>query len=146
MRMRKKSRQTLVMPEIVLTPLIDVALTLVVILMVVSPVIRNGIKIDLPEGKSMEVSAQQEIVITVNRKGSFFVNSFEVDRADLVSEIISLRGDQTGMPVYIHADKIVSCGTVVTLLDDLKMAGVSMVGMSTRAIANAAEGDENSSY
>ncbi|PCI74500.1 protein TolR, partial [Candidatus Dependentiae bacterium] len=66
MRMRKKNRQPLVMPEIVLTPLIDVALTLVVILMVVSPIIKNGIKIDLPEGKSMEVSAQQEIVIAIN--------------------------------------------------------------------------------
>lgn len=143
MRMRKKNRQPLVMPEIVLTPLIDVALTLVVILMVVSPIIKNGIKIDLPEGKSMEVSAQQEIVIAINKKGSFFVNSFEVDRSTVVSEVIALRGEQTGMPVYIHADKEISCGIVVTLLDDLKTAGVSMVGISTRAIINAAEGNES---
>jgi biopolymer transport protein TolR len=137
MSMRKKARQPISMPEVVLTPLIDVALTLVVILMVVAPVIRSGINLDLPSGKSVEISAQQEIVISINKKGESFLNSYPVAREDLIEEIKRLRGDQTGQPVYIHADKLISYGEIMGLLDDLKMAGIQKIGMSTRAIANA---------
>ncbi len=137
MSIRKKARQSISMPEVVLTPLIDVALTLVVILMVVAPVIRSGINLDLPSGKSVEISAQQEIVISINKKGESFLNSYPVAREDLIEEIQKLRGEQTGQPVYIHADKFISYGEIMGLLDDLKVAGIQKIGMSTRAIANA---------
>lgn len=135
--MRKKNKKMFSMPEIVLTPLIDVALTLVVILMVVAPVIRNGVQIELPQGKSMEVSAQQEIIISINKQGDFFLNSYPVKRESLVQEVVQVRGVDQEMPVYIHGDQKIEYGVIMSLLDELKMADVKTIGMSTRACVQA---------
>lgn len=131
--MRKRISKKFTMPEIVLTPLIDVALTLVVILMVVAPVVRNGIKVDLPQGQSKEVGSQQELVISMAKDNKIFFNSYPVERAALAAEVVKAMKGNKEVPVYIHADQTIAYGTVVAVLDDLKVAGVNYVGMSTRS-------------
>lgn len=131
--MRKRISKKFTMPEIVLTPLIDVALTLVVILMVVAPVVRNGIKVDLPQGQSKEVGSQQELVISMAKDNKIFFNSYPVERTALAAEVIKAMKGNKEVPVYIHADQTIAYGTVVAVLDDLKVAGVNYVGMSTRS-------------
>jgi biopolymer transport protein TolR len=131
--MRKRISKKFTMPEIVLTPLIDVALTLVVILMVVAPVVRNGIKVDLPQGQSKEVGSQQELVISMAKDNKIFFNSYPVERTALAAEVVKAMKGNKEVPVYIHADQNIPYGTVVAVLDDLKVAGVNYVGMSTRS-------------
>ena len=72
---RKRTRR-FEMPHISLTPLIDAALTLLIIFIVTAPAIQNGIKIDLPQGKSKEVGSQQELVVSLNKKGLIYFNSY----------------------------------------------------------------------
>ena len=62
-RGNKKRTRRFSTPEISLTPLIDTALTLLVIFMITAPMIHNGIKVDLPQGNSKEVGSQQELVV-----------------------------------------------------------------------------------
>ena len=58
--------------EITLTPLIDTALTLLIIFMVTTPMIQNSIKIDLPKGAAQEAGKeQQEIVVSIDKKKKF---------------------------------------------------------------------------
>jgi len=64
------------MPHVSLTPLIDVALTLLIIFMITAPMVQNGIKIDLPQGNSKEVGSQQELVVSMRRDGKMFFNSY----------------------------------------------------------------------
>lgn len=131
----RQGRQKL--PEITLTPLIDTALTLLVIFMVSAPMVQNGIKVDLPQGNSKEVGAQQELVVTLNKDGKLFYNSYPLKRGDLVQTVKKSLASRDDIPVYVRADEAVSYGKVIEIVDELKVAGVRYVAMSTRAFSSA---------
>ena len=133
-RLRKRRSRRFKMPEISLTPLIDTALTLLIIFMVTAPMVQNSIKLDLPKGKSKEVGAEQEIVISVTRDDKLFFNSYPVDKGELVMKVKDSLKNREDLPVYVRADEKVSYGRVIELVDELKQAGVQYVAMSTRAV------------
>lgn len=122
------------MPEITLTPLVDTALTLVVILMVAAPMVQNGIKLNLPVGQSKEVGNQQEFVISFTKDEKLFFNSYPLVRSELIPTLKRELGKNEESTVHIRADESVSYGRVITLLDELKTAGIRNVAMSTRTI------------
>jgi biopolymer transport protein TolR len=123
-------------PEVSLTPLIDTSLTLLVIFMITAPVM-NGIKVDLAEADSKEVGMQQELVITLNKDGNLFFNSFPVRMSTLVDSVKGAMNGRDDLPVYIRGDKDVSYGTVIKIVDTLKLAGIKYVAMSTRPVSSS---------
>lgn len=136
-REKKKRFRRFVLPEISLTPLIDTALTLLVIFMITAPMVHHGIKVDLPQGNSKEVGVQQELVVTLNKEGKLFFNSYPLERVLLVSSVQKAMRGRSDAPVYVRADETVSYGKVIEIVDELKLAGVKYVAMSTRAISPA---------
>jgi len=98
--------------------------------------IQNGIKIDLPQGSSKEVGVQQDLVVTLDKEGKLFFNSYPINRPMLVEAVKKAMGVREDLPVYIRADEKVSYGHVIQIVDELKLAGVKYVAMSTRAILN----------
>lgn len=123
------------MGKISLIPLIDTFATLMVIFMVTAPMVQNSIKIDLPHGKSREVGAAQELVVTVNKTGKLYFNNFPVEHKNLVSVVQKSLGQKEDTPVFVRADESVSYGKVIEIVDELKQAGVRYVGMSTRPLS-----------
>lgn len=132
MRRRRSSERIRTMPEIVLTPLIDTALTLLVIFIVTAPMVQNGIKIDLPQGKSKEVGSSQELVLTLGKDNKIYFNSYPVEKNQVVSVIQKELSGRPETPVYVRADENISYGKVIEVVDELKHAGVTYVAMSTR--------------
>lgn len=132
MRNRKRRGRRLQMPEVSLTPLIDTALTLLVIFMITAPMVQYGIKVDLPQGKSKEVATQQELVVSIHRNGTMYFNSYPVKKEELASVIAKAIVHQKDTPVYIRADRAISYGDVIAIVDELKNSGVKYVAMSTR--------------
>ena len=120
------------MPEIVLTPLIDTALTLLVIFMVAAPILQRGIKVELPKGNSKEIDGKQELVVTITKDYKLYFNSFPVEQKNLVNAVKKEMRDD--VPVYVRADETISYGKVIEVVDQLKQAGVRYVAMSTRAV------------
>ncbi len=134
-RRRKRSREYGQVPEIVLTPLIDTALCLLVIFMVTVPMVQNGIKVDLPQGQSKEVGGAQELVVTLSKDNKVYFNSYPVDNGTLCTVVKDAIGTYEDRAVYVHADKTLSYGRVIEIVDELKQSGVRYVAMSTRASA-----------
>ena len=139
MRRRKRRFKRVALPEVSLTPLIDTALTLLVIFIITVPAIQNGIKVDLPQGNSKEVGTQQELVVTLNKEGKLYFNSYPIDRRSLVDTVTKAMKTQEDRPVYVRADRTVSYGKVIEIVDELKVAGVKYVAMSTRSVHAAAQ-------
>ncbi len=133
-RLRKSRSRRVKLPEVSLTPLIDTALTLLIIFIITTPMINNGIRVDLPQGDSKEVGSQQELVVTISKDGKLFFNSYPVEQQRLVDTVKTALGPKEDLPVYIRADETVSYGNVIKIVDILKLAGVKYVAMSTRAI------------
>jgi len=137
--MKGKKRRTRTkrfeMPHISLTPLIDTALTLLIIFIVTAPAIQSGFKVDLPHGKSKEVGVQQDLVVTLNKKGMLYFNSYPVKQEELVKTVKTSLVGREETPVYVKADRIISYGKVVEIVDSLKQAGVKYVAMSTTPVS-----------
>jgi len=132
------------MPEISLTPLIDTALTLLTIFILTAPIAQNGIKVDLPQGKSKEVDTTQEFVITINpadkndvnnKNVVTYFNSFPVAENELVDLVKKNLAKKQNVPVFVRGDKTVPYGKVIEIVDSLKQAGVKYVAMSTKPSA-----------
>src|SRR4051812_19564532 len=129
MRNRRRRARRFQMPEVSLTPLIDTALTLLVIFMITAPMVQYGIKVDLPQGKSKQAATQQELVVSIHRNGEMYFNSYPVKKEELVSVLTKAIAHQKDTPVYIRADRAISYGDVIAVVDELKNSGVKYVAM-----------------
>ena len=129
----KHRRKRPTLPEIMLTPLIDTFCVLLIIFIVAAPMVQNGIRVDLPYGKSKEVGNAQELVVTLTKQNTLFFNSYPVKRIELTQQVQrALAQQHQEVPVYVRADEAVSYGKVIEIVDELKQAGVHYVAMSTR--------------
>ena len=134
---RSKRASASLIPEITLTPLIDTALTLLVIFMVTSPLINNGIKVDLPKGNAQETNGlQEELVLHIDNKQQLFLNNIPVKRADLISQLKIKVGTNKNKTVFVKGDKNINYGTVLELVDDIKtVGGIDRVALATVKMA-----------
>ncbi len=136
-KLRKK--RTIAQPEITLTPLIDTALTLLIIFMVTTPMIQNSIKVDLPKGNLNEVSVQggqQDLVVSIDKQEKIYVNSQCVP-LDMLQKVIQeqMPSDQSGKKrVWVRVDRGPACtaNMLVTVLKELKgIKGIGEVAIAT---------------
>jgi len=130
-----------------IVPYIDVMLVLLVIFMMTTPIIEQGIEVDLPsaEAKMVDFTEQQPTIVTVNRDGDYFINSLdEEDSSEVtkgeklplgiiagrVSARLSVYPD---MKVFVRGDRQVEYGKVVALMSFLQKHGVEKVGIITES-------------
>lgn len=134
-RTRRKKRAGVTIPEITLTPLIDTALTLLIIFMVTSPMLNSTIKIDLPAGKVQEdKGSQQELVVFIDKTKQLFLNGQTVSESQLLKQLQEkLTGDKK--PVIVKGDKQVDYGFVYELVNKVKMIpGISHVALAGQKV------------
>lgn len=131
---QRRLKKKIALTEISLTPLIDTALTLLVIFMVTSPLMHNAIKITLPKGHAKEdVGLQQDVEIYIDKDGTIFCSGNAVLLSDLVvllQQKIALDKEKT---VYVKADAAVPYGQVIELVDHIKaIGGIKYVALATQ--------------
>lgn len=136
-RLRKKRAA---LHDLSMTSLIDTALTLLMVFMIATPAIHNAIKVTLPKGNSQETSSQKpdELVVFIDKNGDFYVNKIKVAKTDLIAEIKKAIGNDLERTVYVKADTVISYGTVIELVDDIKfVGGIKYVALATQKHAQA---------
>ncbi len=120
-------------PELNITPLVDVMLVLLAILMVIAPNIIYEENIKLPQGSiSKQLSEIPPVHITIDKdanikinKDNYQLNSF-MDNFSLYAKNLDLKAS-----VLISADKTLNYGTVMLVLSAVKQAGFSDVSLAT---------------
>ena len=131
---RRLRRQEKLLDDLPLTPLIDTALTLLIIFMITSPMLHNAIKVNLPQGKTKEdAGLQQDLVIYIDKDGQLFLNETKLALDDLLNELPKKVAGKADGTVYIKADQGVSYGCVIRVVDKIKVAGgVRYVALATK--------------
>jgi len=120
-------------PELNITPLVDVMLVLLAILMVATPAIVYEEDINLPQGsktQSYKKKSDIHIKIKKNRVILFNKHRYRFDNfAD--SFLLQTQNLSKNSPVYISADKSLNYGDVMYILKSVKEAGFTKVSLVT---------------
>ncbi len=120
-------------PDLNITPLVDIMLVLLAILMVIAPNIVYEENIKLPQGSAskqiekippVHIVIKKDLTLTVN-KDNFQINSFE-DNFYKYSRSLDLKST-----VMISADKSLKYGVVMRILGAVKQSGFTEVSLAT---------------
>jgi len=139
-RSRFHKKKITELTDISMTPLIDTALTLLVIFMITAPMMQNAIRVTLPHGQAKESNdTQQELVVSISKEGALFFNGKEITTDVLIAQVKEIVGAEQEKTVFVKADQAVSYGTVIELVDKIKIVGgVKYVALATRKHAQNA--------
>jgi len=130
-----------VLSEINVTPFVDVMLVLLVIFMVTTPILYQGVDVDLPKTDSRPIPAldrEKKVVVTLNSDGEIFIEKEQLSLSELRIEIRTLMSEQgkevREEDVFLRADTSVPYGTVVEVMSEIRNAGVTKLGLITEPI------------
>ncbi|MBR1380032.1 MAG: ExbD/TolR family protein [Alphaproteobacteria bacterium] len=117
-----------------LTPMIDVMTVLLAVFMVTTPMMTNGIDLDLPNaGNSALTGRDHAIQISVDANGNYYVGEMRMSRDDVIRRAIAMRMENPELTIMINGDKRADYGAVMSVMGGLKDAGFQRVGLRTRA-------------
>ncbi len=123
--------------EINVTPLVDVMLVLLVIFMVVTPMLRLELPIDLPETKTGTATEEAgQVILAADGEGVLRLNGAPVAKEALettIRDVFAARDEKT---LFLEADRSLPYATVVDLMDTCRAAGVLRIGVLTRKRAS----------
>ena len=126
--------------DINVTPLVDVMLVLLIIMMIVAPLLQQGVAVTLPvaTNTSEKPETQEQTVVAITADKRFFVNAVQVQQSDLARRIETLLEEKKEKIVIIKADEDVEYGAVMEAMDTLRAAGIEDMGLITETRRTAA--------
>jgi biopolymer transport protein TolR len=114
------------------TPLVDVMLVLLVIFMVTTPMIQQGVNVNLPNATGAPLAGEEmSMVVSVTVDGQVYLNDTKYELAALTDKILAIAAEKPNHIIYLRADHDASYGTVVGVIAALKSAGITKLGMIT---------------
>lgn len=116
--------------DINVTPFVDVMLVLLIIFMVATPMMSEGLEVDLPQTRQVEVLPTEvdHLVLTVRKDGSMFLDEYRVEREELEGHLQRLVKDKN-KSLFLQADKEVPYGIVVDIMGRIKAVGIEKLGV-----------------
>lgn len=120
--------------EILLTPLIDTAWTLLIIFVITSPVLFRGLDIKLPRSSANNIKPEIRKIVTINKDYSVYIDKERYSLSQLDTALAAIKRGDSDISVYLRADRDVPYGIVVSVMDSLKRAGIDRLGMVTEPI------------
>jgi biopolymer transport protein TolR len=128
------------MSDINMTPLIDVMLVLVVILIITAPMLTSSIKLDLPKtGAARPGDAPQSITVVMDATGQTYLKDQVVDLDVLGRQLQATAQANPQTEVLLRADKGVPYGRIVEVMGAAQQAGLSRIGFVADASAAMAQ-------
>ena len=119
--------------DINVTPLVDVMLVLLIIMMLVAPMLQKGVDVKLPEAGNTtdKPETQEQTVVAVDSANKFWVNGAEVGRRDFADRVLQALEDKKERVVLIKGDQDASYGAIMEAMDYLHEAQIEDIGLIT---------------
>ncbi len=121
--------------EIIITPLVDVALVLLIVFMVTAPLLQQGLPVNLPEAAAPPLKrTRTDVIISILGDGRVFIgdDKAEIPDEELDGRLLAIYQARDHKDLFIKADKNVRYGKVIRIMSIAKKAGVDRIGMITQ--------------
>jgi len=119
--------------DINVTPLVDVMLVLLIIMMLIAPMLQKGVPVTLPVADNTvdKPETQNQTVVAVDSKNKFYVDGIQVERAQMADRVKTKLEDKTERIVLIKGDQDASYSSIMAAMDDLRKVGIEDIGLIT---------------
>lgn len=128
--------------DINVTPLVDVMLVLLIIMMLIAPMLEQGVAMKLPTANNASDKPQSadQTIVAIGANKSMYVNAKQVSEQELGTRVQELIESKTEKIVIIRADQDVEYGAVMAAMDQLRQVGIEDIGLITERPPDAAGG------
>jgi len=119
--------------DINVTPLVDVMLVLLIIMMLVAPMLEQGVQMTLPQAvNSVEKpQSQEQTIVAIAANRTMYLNAKQLQEGELATKVNEVLEGKTLKTVLIRADEDVEYGAVMAAMDQLRQAGIEDIGLIT---------------
>ena len=119
--------------DINVTPLVDVMLVLLIIVMLIAPMLQKGIDVTLPEAENTldKPDTADQTVVHIDRNSKLFVNAVAVDETAAIARLLTVLESKADKIVYLKGDKDAPYSAIMKMMDALRGAGIETVGLIT---------------
>ncbi len=117
------------------TPMVDVMLVLLIIFMVITPMLQHGPPVDLVKTLNPilmpDADKEDALLVAINRDGKIFFINDQVSPDQLTEKVKERIANRVDKKVYVKADARAKYKWVVEVVDNVRSAGVSELGLLT---------------
>ena len=119
--------------DINVTPLVDVMLVLLIIMMLVAPMLQKGVPVNLPvAGNTVDKpDTQDQTVVSIDSGNQFWVNGVQVTKTEFASRVKNVLEEKKERVVLIKGDTDANYSAIMEAMDDLVAAGIEDIGLIT---------------
>jgi len=122
------------------TPLVDVMLVLLIIMMVITPMLQQGISVRLPLATNTvpKPDTQEQTTVAIGSGGEIYVNAKPIRGSELASKLTEILENKKDKLVFIRADQEARYSDVMDAMDQLRTAQIEDVALITSSSSSVA--------
>jgi biopolymer transport protein ExbD len=131
--------------DINVTPLVDVMLVLLIIMMLIAPMLQQGVSVRLPQAANTadKPETQDQTVVAVTSDKRLYLNGVPIQEGELQSKIQTLMETKKEKIVLIKGDEEAPYSAIMSTMDRLREANIENIGLITeRKIGRAGMGGQ----
>ena len=119
--------------DINVTPLVDVMLVLLIIMMIIAPLLQKGVDVRLPiaVNSASKPETQDQTVLGIKADKTVWINGVEVRKEDLRARLEAVLETKKEKLILIKADEDAPYSAIMDAMDQLRLSGIEDVGLIT---------------
>jgi biopolymer transport protein ExbD len=135
MRRYSQRNNLTTLSEINVTPLLDLAFVLLIIFMITTPLLENSMSLVIPSSGAANspINSSQVQTLSIDRSETIRLNNQVVDSEMLTAQLAQLKQANPDVAVVIRPDRELPVQKLITLMDTLRRAQITKVGIATKA-------------
>ena len=128
--------------DINVTPLVDVMLVLLIIMMLIAPMLQQGVPVRLPLADHTvdKPETQEQTVLHIDSGNRFYVNGIEYRRDEIGERVQAILENRSERIVLIKGDQDASYSAIMAAMDNLRKVGIEDIGLITERKTPQTEG------
>ena len=132
MRNRHSRRQSGVVAEINMTPLVDMVFILLIFFIVTASFVKETGDVSRPSAKTAVKKELANILISITSNGEVWMDKRQVDRRAVRANVERMHAENPEGSVIILADKDAKTGLLIEVMDQARLAGVANVSIAAQ--------------
>ena len=117
-----------------MTPMLDIVFIMLIFFIVTTSFVKeSGLEVNKPEASTAKQENKLNIIIAISKSGEIWIDKHPVDIRALRTTVERLHADTPDGTVVITADKKSETGILVSVMDQVKLAGVSKISIGAQS-------------